>query len=278
MAIKLPRPAIMITNDDGISSPGLRAAVRAVQDLGDLLIVAPATPQSSMGRSFGCGSGRGIITEVPLEVDGRRFPAYSVTGTPALVVAHALTELMTSTPNLCVSGVNYGENLGRDLQGSGTVGAAFEAEAYGIPAIAVSLAVAESIQRSGGFAKVEWKAAEAVSKHVAYKILSEGLPDGVTLLNVNIPAVPSSPLRSRITIQSAQRYYHAVAPGFRDRSRSYDLDWKIIDRLDEVEPNSDIWAVMHDRVVSVTPMTWNQAARCEWEPEEHIESFFISDT
>ena len=276
--MKPPRPTIMVTNDDGISSPGLLATVKALKELGSLLIVAPATPQSSMGRSFGSGRGRGIITEVPLEVDGTHFPAYSVTGPPALVVAHALTELVTSPPSLCVSGINYGENLGRDLQGSGTVGAAFEAEAYGVPAIAVSLAVAESIQRSSDFAKIEWEAAEVVSRHVTYKVLSEGLPDGVTLLNVNIPAAPSSPLRWRITRQSAQRYYHAVAPGFRDRSQSYDLNWKVLDRLDEVERDSDIWAVVHDRIVSVTPMTWNQAARCEWEAEEHIESFFFSDT
>jgi 5'-nucleotidase len=268
----------MVTNDDGVSSPGLLASVRALKELGNLLIVAPTTPQSSMGRSFWSGPGQGIITEVPLEVDGRNFQAYSVTGAPALVVAHALTELGTSSPDLCVSGINYGENLGRDLQGSGTVGAAFEAEAYGIPAIAVSLAVVESIQRSGSFAKIEWEAAEAVSRHVAHKVLSEGLPHGVTLLNVNIPAVPSSPLRWRITTQSAQRYYHAVAPGSRDRSLSYYLDWTILDRLDEVERDSDIWAVVHDRIISITPMTWNQTAPCEWEPEERIKAFPSSDT
>ncbi len=278
MTMKPSRPTIMVTNDDGVDSPGLRALVRALKELGDLLIVAPATPQSSMGRSFRAGPGQGIITEISLEVDGRHFPAYSVTGTPALVVAHALTELAPSLPDLCVSGINYGENLGRALQGSGTVGAAFEAEGYGIPAIAMSLAVAESIQRTGNFAKIEWEASEAVSMYLAYKVLSEGLPDGVTLLNVNIPAAPSAPLRWRITMQSSQRYYHAVAPPFRDRSQSYELDWKILDRLDEVERDSDIWAVVHDGIISVTPMTWNQTAQCAWEAEEPIKSFFISDT
>jgi 5'-nucleotidase len=260
----------MITNDDGVKSPGLLASIRALMELGNLLVVAPASPQSSMGRSFGVGPGRGVITEVTLDVDGRNVPAYSVAGPPALVVAHALTELTSRLPAVCVSGINYGENLGRDLQGSGTVGAAFEAEAYGIPAIAVSLAMTEPAPRSDCFAEVEWAAAEAVTRQVALRVLSEGLPEEATLLNINVPARPSAPLRWRITRQSAKRYCCAVSPGARDWSQSHELDWRVLDRMDEVERDSDIWAVRHDGVVSVTPMSWDQTARCEWEFEQRV--------
>jgi 5'-nucleotidase len=263
-------PTIMITNDDGVKSPGLLASIRVLMELGNLLVVAPASPQSSMGRSFGVGPGQGVISEVTLEVDGRNVQAYSVVGPPALVVAHALTELTARPPTLCVSGINYGENLGRDLQGSGTVGAAFEAEAYGIPAIAVSLAMTESIPQSDSFAEVEWGAAEAVTRQVALRVLSEGLPKEATLLNINVPARPSIPLRWRITRQSAKRYYSAVSPGARDWSQSHELDWRALDGMDEVERDSDIWAVMHDGVVSITPMSWDQTARCEWEFEQHV--------
>lgn len=265
------RPTIMITNDDGVRSPGLIASVRALLGVGDLVVAAPASPQSSMGRAFGIGPGRGVISEVSLEVDGSQVPAYSVTGPPALVVAHALTELTPRLPALCVSGINHGENLGRDLQGSGTVGAAFEAEAYGVPAIAVSLAMPEAIQRSGGSADVDWGTAEDVTRQVTAKVLSSGLPEAATLLNVNVPARPSSPVRWRITRQSSRRYYRAVSPGSRDWSQSLELGWAALDALDDVERDSDIWAVVHDGVVSITPMTWDQTVACEWETEGRVD-------
>jgi 5'-nucleotidase len=261
----------LITNDDGIHSPGLRAAVRALTGLAELLVVAPASPQSSMGRSFGSGPGRGIISEVGLEVAGANVPAYSVTGPPALVVAHALTEL-TVRPSLCVSGINCGENLGRDVQGSGTVGAAFEAEAYGIPAVAVSLAMAPQAQLSGSFDAVDWTAAMAVTRYFATRIVTEGWPGTATLLNINVPVHPTAPLRWRITRQSSQRYYRAVPPGPRDWSREYALRWTVLDRFDAVERESDIWAVGHDGVVSVTPMTWDQTEPCGWPAEGAVTS------
>jgi 5'-nucleotidase len=128
----------------------------------------------------------------------------------------------------------------------------------------------ESIPQSDSFAEVEWGAAEAVTRQVALRVLSEGLPKEATLLNINVPARPSIPLRWRITRQSAKRYYSAVSPGARDWSQSHELDWRALDGMDEVERDSDIWAVMHDGVVSITPMSWDQTARCEWEFEQHV--------
>lgn len=264
------RPTILITNDDGIDSPGLRASIRALTGLGDLLIAAPATQQSSTGRSFGWGAGRGVIAEVSLTVGGLTVRAYSVAGPPALVVAHALTELTAQPPSLCVSGINCGENLGRDLQGSGTVGAAFEAEAYAVPAIAVSLAMAPSAQLGGGLDDVDWTAAESATRYFVARILSEGWPENTTLLNINVPARPLLPLRWRITRQSSHRYYRAVPPGPRDWSREFDLQWAVLDQLDAVERESDIWAVGHDNIVSVTPMSWDQTAPCGWPPQGAI--------
>ncbi len=265
------RPTIMITNDDGINSPGLIASIQALMGLGELLVVAPASQQSSTGRSFGDGPGRGAITEVKLAVDGVDVRAYSVVGPPALVVAHALTEIATKPPSLCVSGINLGENLGRDVQGSGTVGAAFEAEAYGVPAVAISLAMSQSTQQGSDFSDVEWGAASYVTRRIARRVLTMGLPSRAALLNINVPTRLSTPLRWRITRQSAKRYYRAVSPGSRNWLQSCELDWAVLEDFDEVEHDSDIWAVVHDGVVSVTPMTWDQTVWSEWDSEEFID-------
>ena len=129
-------PLILVTNDDGILSPGLLAAAEAVAGLGDLLLVAPATQQTSMSRAFTHGADVGVIERVDVPVGGR-----AVSGSPALAVTHAVLELADRPVGLCVSGINYGENIGASIGVSGTVGAALEAGTRGIPGIAVSVTV-----------------------------------------------------------------------------------------------------------------------------------------
>jgi 5'-nucleotidase len=128
-------PLILVTNDDGILSPGLRAAAEAVAGLGELLLAAPATQQTSMSRAFSHDTDAGVIERVEMRVGGRAVPAYAVSGSPALTVTHAVLELAERPVGLCVSGVNYGENIGGSIGVSGTVGAALEAANHGIPGI-----------------------------------------------------------------------------------------------------------------------------------------------
>lgn len=131
------KPLILITNDDGVYSPGLIAA-EAVQYLGDLLIVAPRFQQTSMGRSFPKSDDVGVIEKMRVMVNGAEIDAYGVHGSPAHAVSHGILELAYKKPDLCISGINYGENLGLSLTCSGTIGAALEADSYEIPSIAVS--------------------------------------------------------------------------------------------------------------------------------------------
>ena len=132
------RPLILITNDDGIESPGLRAAALAVHRLGDLLVVAPCQQWSGAGRCFPADAS-GIIQPCSLQIDGQVLEAFCVHSSPALVVLHALLELAPRRPTLLVVGINYGENLGADVTVSGTVGAAIQGATAGIPALAISL-------------------------------------------------------------------------------------------------------------------------------------------
>ena len=123
---KRERPFILLTNDDGIESPGIRAAAEAVLDLGDLIIAAPAKQQSGMGRAFPRLEDTGIIETSCIRINGQEIPAYGVHGSPALAVAHGILEIADRKPDLCISGINYGENLGQTVTCSGTLGAAIE--------------------------------------------------------------------------------------------------------------------------------------------------------
>ncbi|SVC30255.1 uncharacterized protein METZ01_LOCUS283109, partial [marine metagenome] len=129
---------IILTNDDGVRSPGLVAAASALAPLGRVLVTAPREQQSGAGRSM-LKSSDSNIECVSKTIDGVNWDLYSIGGTPAQVVQRGCFVVSDRLPDLVVSGINYGENLGADLTISGTVGAAWEAASYGVPALAVSL-------------------------------------------------------------------------------------------------------------------------------------------
>src|SRR5512143_404698 len=139
---KLTRPQILLTNDDGIQSPGLWAAAGALAAVGRVTVAAPAEQSSGMGRSLPSTSS-GIIREEKLRVNGPEWIVYAVSGSPAQAVQHGVLEIMPKKPDLVVSGINYGENVGLGTTISGTVGAAMEAASLDIPALAISLEAAQ---------------------------------------------------------------------------------------------------------------------------------------
>lgn len=260
-----PSPLILITNDDGLLSPGLQAAAEALADLGELLLVAPATQQTSMSRAFTHGRGVGVIERTEVQVGASAVPGYTVTGSPALAVTHALLELADRPVTLCVSGVNYGENIGGSIGISGTVGAALEASTYGIPAIAVSITAQPSEWRS--FGPVDWAPTMHFTRLLASQTLEDGMPGGVSVLNLNVPRKATSGTELRKTVQSHQPYYVRQRP---DQPRRLDQPYQfpiepVVD-WDRLESGSDIHAVVHDQVASVTPLTRRMTADTTWQP------------
>jgi 5'-nucleotidase len=253
------RPLILVTNDDGVFSPGLAAAAEAVRDLGDLLIVAPRRQQTTMGRSFPRTIGAGIIKTVRIRLQGTLVEAYGVVGSPAQAVAHAVLELAGRLPDLCISGINYGENLGPSLTCSGTVGAALEAGSHGIPGLAVSLATPLHLQHAEDYPVQSWVAAQRVTGLLAARILDQGLPASTCLLNVNVPDSADATTGIRITRQS--RLSHSIFS--RPEARGFDhgllLRTELNPRLLEAEPGSDIQALCFDKVISVTPISWDMS-------------------
>lgn len=253
----MKKPLILITNDDGINSPGVRAVAEAVNDLGDILIVAPVCQQTSMGRSFPKSADVGIIEKRPFYIDGREIMAYAVHGSPALAVSHAVLELCDRKPDLCISGINYGENLGLSITCSGTVGAAFEADSHGIPSIAISRQVDLESQHSNDFRNLDWTTCKYTTRYLVQHVLKYGLADGISILNVNVPEDATCTSEMRITKQGRHNYSAFIKPESRDMDKSYTLKSRINLNADEIDKESDIYAVVFDKVISITPLTWN---------------------
>src|SRR5512135_1566356 len=162
-------PLILVTNDDGVHSPGIISLYRAVKHLGDAYIVAPDRERSAAGHS--------LTLHRPLKVSEVRERVYSINGTPTDCVTVAINKVLPERPSLVVSGINKGANLGDDVTYSGTVSAAIEGTMFGIPSIAFSLPSAKHYH---------FDAASAIAHDIAQFILEHSLPYD-TLLNVNIP-------------------------------------------------------------------------------------------
>jgi len=247
-------PLILVTNDDGVHSPGLRAAAEALSTLGEILVVAPKTQQTGMGRSFPKNEQIGIIEELQNKIGDQYHSYYAVHGSPAQAVAHGVLEIAPKLPDLCVSGINYGENLGGTNFISGTVGAALEAACYGIPALAISIGAKSWEQYSKPYNRQDWEIVIHFVRKFAAIMLRHGLPPNVALLNVNIPSEAIKETVIRITSQSRQNYYICDAPEKRDLSKNFRLPVKVQIDYETLETDSDIYAFLIDGVISVTPL------------------------
>jgi 5'-nucleotidase len=248
------KPLILVTNDDGVQSPGLRAAAEALNKLGEILVVAPKTQQTGMGRAFPKHEGLGIIEMLKDRIEEKVHPYYAVHGSPAQAVAHGVLEIAPKRPALCISGINYGENLGGTNLISGTVGAALEAACYGIPALAISIGAKSSEQYLKPYCRQDWEVVIYFVRKFASLVLSHGLPPNVSLLNINIPSEATQETEVRTTCQSRQNYYMCAEPEKRDFSVNFRLPVKVDIDYDTLEPDSDIYAFVVDGVVSVTPI------------------------
>jgi 5'-nucleotidase len=226
-------PHILLTNDDGYQAPGLRALAAAFADFATVSVVAPSQEQS--------GAAQSLTLRRPIVVQQIAEHEWAVEGTPADCVIVALHKLLPEKPDLVISGINHGANLGENVYYSGTVGAAREAALHHIPAVAMSLC-------SKG-ATVKFESAARVARSTADLILKEGLPDQV-LLNVNVPAPWSGEVK--FTRQSKKITRNQLSEGRDPRGRSY--FWLFEQRIDkDVAPDTD-YAAIFSGAVSITPL------------------------
>lgn len=258
---------ILLTNDDGIESPGLWAAAAALADLGFVHVVAPRQQVSGAGRSLP-GASDGIIQEQTLIINGQSWPVYAVNGAPAQCVLHALLEILPQPPDLLVSGINYGENLGNGVTISGTVGAALEAASMGVPSLAVSLETDIEHQLSYSD-QVDFSAAAAFTCRFARQMLSQAMPPDVDLLKVEVPsdATPDTPWE--VTRVSRLRYYIPVPPLRAAWDQPGPLGYALSTEFDQLPPDTDIAAIRRRRV-AVSPLSLDLTSRTDLSALERL--------
>ncbi len=256
---KTPKAPILLTNDDGIQSPGLWAAAGALAALGHVTVAAPHEQSSGMGRSLPSTS-TGIIQEEKLHVNGQEWIVYAVSGSPAQAVQHAILEIMPKKPALVVSGINYGENVGFGTTISGTVGAAMEAASQGLPALAISLEAAQQYHLSYS-REVDFSAAAHFTALFARLLLQKKMPNDVHLLKVDVPsdATPETPWT--VTHVAHQGYYAPLAPRRSSWSVKGPLGYKEAAVLDGEDQDSDVVVLRKKRLVSVTPISLDMTSR-----------------
>jgi 5'-nucleotidase len=226
-------PRILVTNDDGVHSEGIRVLAERLAELGDVTMVAPIQEASAVGHA--------LTLRRPLRLDAIAPGVYAVDGTPTDCVNIAITHVLPGKPDLIVSGINKGWNLGDDVTYSGTVAGALEGALLEIPAIAVSTARINDECDFGPAAEAAWLAARAV--------LDRGLPR-FTLLNINVPHGPNKGFR--VTVQAKRNHVTTVSERMDPRHKPY---YWIEEGENEWEPHdrSDYQAV-RDGYISITPL------------------------
>lgn len=248
------QPVILVCNDDGIFSPGIRALAEVASEFGDVEIIAPDRQQSAVGHA--------VTVSTPLrsrsfQIDGR-FNGQAVTGTPADSVKLAHDQLMKRKPDLVVSGINHGSNAGINILYSGTVSAATEGTILGYPSIAIScMDYDEDADLSG---------AKEAARRVIRFVFNQGLPKGVTL-NLNVPAGPLKGIKwSR---QANSRYVEEFEGRVDPNNRSY--YWmtgklELLDEGDDLDVN-----VLEKGYASLTPIQYDMTAYTLLKQNEDIE-------
>jgi 5'-nucleotidase len=253
---------ILLTNDDGIQSPGLWAAAEALSDLGFVTVAAPRDQSSGMGRSLPSTSDGRVRSEVVC-VRGKDWTVYAVGGSPAQAVLHGILEIMPQRPDLVVSGINYGENVGTGVTISGTIGAALEAASHGIPALAMSLET-DREQHQSYSTEIDFSAAAYFAAHFAHQMLEKRLPPDVDLLKVDVPSDASRKTPWQVTRMAHQRYYLPVPPKRKSWDEPGSVDYEEAAILDSEREDSDVYVLRVKRHVSMTPLSLDLTSRVDF--------------
>jgi 5'-nucleotidase len=252
---------ILLTNDDGILSPGLWSAARVLSELGFVTVVAPREQFSGAGRSLPIHSD-GIIEPKEVQVNGQSWKVYAVGGSPAQAVQHGILEVLPKVPDLVVSGINYGENIGTGVTTSGTIGAALEAAALGIPAIATSLET--PIEYHYSFSeRIDFSAAGHFTKEFARFMLNREMPQDVDVLKIDVPFTATINTPWEITRISRVRIFEPVPPQRNSWDQPGLIGYKLRTNNQTLEAGTDAHAIQIKKAVSVTPLSLDLTSRID---------------
>ena len=244
---KMSKPLILVTNDDSIVAPGIRALIEVMKEIGDVVVVAPDSPQSAMGHAITINN---TLTLEKVHLDKDLSQEYSCSGTPVDCVKIAVNEILKRKPDLCVSGINHGSNSSINVIYSGTMSAAVEAGIEGIPAIGFSLL------------DYSWDADfEPIKSHVkqiALGVLEKGLPEGV-ILNVNFPKLSKENIKGiKICRQAKAMWQEEFDKRTNPQGKDYYwLTGKFVN-LDK-GTDTDEWA-LENGYISIVPVQFDLTA------------------
>jgi 5'-nucleotidase len=241
------KPLILVTNDDGITAPGIRTLISIMQEFGTVVVVAPDSPQSATGHSITINNTLFInkITD-----DSAAIQEYSCSGTPVDCVKLAVNEILKRKPDLCVSGINHGSNSSINVIYSGTMSAAVEAGIEGIPAIGFSLL------------DYNWNAdfdtVKTFIRQITSEVLTNGLPEGV-ILNVNFPKKPENEIKGIKVCRQAKAFWMEKFDK-RKTPQGRDYFWLTGEFINQDKgEDTDEWALAND-YVSVVPVQFDMTA------------------
>ena len=243
------KPLILVTNDDGITAPGLRMLVSIMKTIGEVVVVAPDSPQSGMGHAITLDSTL-YSKKLTIDLDSEGIDEYSCSGTPADCVKLALQELLPKKPDICVSGINHGSNSSINVIYSGTMSAAIEAGIEGIPAIGFSLC------------DYTWEADFSQAKDFIFTIVTEALKNGIpkgTVLNVNIPKLKKNKIKGiKICRQAKANWKEKFDKRTNPMGKDYYWLTGEFELLDKGE-DTDEWALANG-YISVVPTHFDLTA------------------
>jgi 5'-nucleotidase len=243
----MKKPLILVTNDDGILAPGIRALIEVMKEIGEVLVVAPDSPQSAMGHAITINSTLHLSKISSAEAI---VAEYSCSGTPVDCVKMGVNEILKQKPDLCVSGINHGSNSSINVIYSGTMSAAVEAGIEGIPAIGFSLC------------DYEWNAnfepAKEFVKKIALQVLQNGLPDGV-VLNVNFPKLEQENLKGIKICRQAKAMWEEKFDK-RTTPMGKDYYWLTGEFINQDKgEDTDEWALKNG-YISIVPVQFDMTA------------------
>lgn len=242
------KPLILVTNDDGITAPGIRALIEVMNTIGDVCVVAPDSPQSATGHAITINDT--LYCDSIVVTKNEPQTEYSCSGTPVDCVKLAVNEILKRKPDLCVSGINHGSNSSINVIYSGTMSAAVEAGTLGIPSIGFSLL---DYSMDANFEPVK-----DFVKTLALQCLANGLPKGV-VLNVNFPKLPKSKIKGmKVCRQANAHWIENFDKRVNPLGREY--YWLTGDFINEDKgEDTDEWA-LHNGYVSVVPVQFDLTA------------------
>ncbi|MCK5440920.1 MAG: 5'/3'-nucleotidase SurE [Maribacter sp.] len=245
----MKKPLILVTNDDGITAPGLRALIRFMKEIGDVIVVAPDSPQSGMGHAITIDSTL-YSTKMKVNIDDGATAEYSCSGTPADCVKLGLQVLLERRPDICVSGINHGSNSSINVIYSGTMSAAIEAGIEGIPAIGFSLCDYSW--------NADFESSGRTVKRIVREALENGIPKGV-VLNVNIPKLKGESFNGiKICRQARANWKEKFDKRTNPMGKDYYWLTGEFELLDKGE-DTDEWALSNG-YVSVVPTQFDLTA------------------